>query len=309
MKSEAVKKLALSFGIGIGGGVALGLVDVPGVLELDAGAAIVAGLLLTVVTELALIILAQDRADRERRDLLSRAELIPRLREAQRRSERATLGIASAARELSPGGGRFARFMAQNLIESLHKESRRVLEDGLEIEASEVPLFWTTCLLNADSTVKVASFIDPAAWWEKPYGRANVAVQKDKVRDDGLQITRIFIVDGDPEVERIRDTAEDQYRAGLTVRYIRRTEIDDDPLLAGHRDKAGSYDVALIGPGWTVVHYLDLEPGAEHRHTRKLLMTKNPERREAVRSYLSLLEESAHRFDFETEESRAPAEA
>lgn len=253
-------KLLLSLGLGVVGGTALGFTP------MGWQAAILAGMLLTVISEMFLVLLAHEKA------------------------RQVNLAILNLTKTLPHGVG-FSSFMTQAVISSLQHRRVELLQKGIEVQAREVPRFWTASILNIESSLEVATFIGPEHWWEKPYSEANVAAQKSKAAE-GKSITRIFIWDTPEELERIRPFALDQKESGIAVAHVSLGTIDSDSKLAALVRELGTPDVALIDGRWAVFHHLD----PETRDTERLVLSSDPEDADRIRRYLSLLKPMAEPF-------------
>jgi hypothetical protein len=275
MNRGAAIKLVISLCFGVFLGIVLGLFR----LGLEGG--ILAGMLLTVIAEMFFVLVAQDDARRVNLALINLAEALPQ-------------------------GRSFPNFISQTLISSLHDRTIELLEQGIEIKAKRVPLFWTTCVLNVDTSLNVAAYIAAENWWERPYSLANVSAQKGKAAE-GKAISRVFIWKEQEEVERLLAHARDQQEAGISVQHISIAELDADKSISAWLANLGTPDVALIDGQWTVLHFLD-----EQRDTVRLVVSRDPVKVQATRAYLDLLQQAAHPFSFiETSDhaSRAPVAA
>ncbi len=236
------------------------------VLGTDLHLSFIAGLLLFASSELFLVLIAYENLER---------------------TNNAAISIASAL----PEEGRFSDFFAILLLSSLRRHARRMLVDGIEINRKEeAPRVWTECISQIETSLVVTSYILPSYWWKKGYAEPTIEIQKRKVAE-GKKIIRIFLWENDEEFQTLRDVAVKQKEGKIIVKHAQYKDIMSDKKIATCLKRVGTADVAVIDNNWVVLHFLD-----KKRDTKSITISRNPEKVEASREFLGLLQLIAKDF-------------
>lgn len=91
-----------------------------------------------------------------------------------------------------------------------------------------------------------ANYIDPDEGWGRAYGELFSEIQRTKVKVNKATIRRIFIVDSEEEVDRLRSVMHTQKEAGIRVKCIFKRKIETTSMLKDWTDRIETLDFDVV---------------------------------------------------------------
>lgn len=102
-----------------------------------------------------------------------------------------------------------------------------------------------------------ANYIDPDEGWGRAYGELFTEIQRSKIKVNKATIRRVFIVDSEEEVDRLRSIMSKQREAGVKVRCIFKKKIETTSMLKAGLDKLETLDFDVIDSKYVWLSILD----------------------------------------------------
>ena len=115
-----------------------------------------------------------------------------------------------------------------------------------------------------DTAVLATNYIDPDEGWGLAYGDLYQEIQRSKVKVNKATINRVFIVDSQNEVDRLRSTMLSQKEAGVKVRVIFKSRIDATSFLKTAASTIETLDFDVFDSRYVWLTILDKNRKIKH---------------------------------------------
>lgn len=123
----------------------------------------------------------------------------------------------------------------------------RLLKYGtLHVPREHTTRAWLELLWGARNRYWGTSATAPGEVVDTSTFQLGMAILAAKVRVDQLDVRRLFIVDDEPELERMKGVFQAVAKAQIHVKYILRADIDRHPLLKAQMDQIPSLDFVVV---------------------------------------------------------------
>jgi len=159
------------------------------------------------------------------------------------------------------------RKMNINLVNLLHKIAERhqdtldlaqILNYGVTTIPSEryfdtfIQLMW-----RFENKMLAVNYINPDEGWERAYGDLFAEIQQSKIKVNKAIIRRVFIVDSEEEVNRLRSVMSEQNEAGVKVKYIFKSKIETTTMLKNKANRLKTLDFDVIDSKYVWLTIMD----------------------------------------------------
>ena len=101
-------------------------------------------------------------------------------------------------------------------------------------------------MLFRSKTYYTTNYIKRGDFYENSWADAALAIQKAKIDGENVVIKKVFIIDDDSEKEQLKLTLEEQSAINVSVRYIYKKEIDNNPIITALLSDLESIDFGLF---------------------------------------------------------------
>lgn len=144
------------------------------------------------------------------------------------------------------------------LLSQLADRSFHVGSQRIRVSASKGPELWHRILSNIESSLLATNYALPEeSWLRSRYsGESGLALQRGIIQK-GAIIRRIFIVDSQEELEKIKNVLKAQRDIGIDVRYMERASIKQLTIASQNVEKLGTLDFAILDDRYLVRVFLD----------------------------------------------------
>ncbi len=135
-------------------------------------------------------------------------------------------------------------------------ELGQILRYGVtSFQREQIPKVWIELLWKMENRYYGISYSDPDLWWSQAFSKLAIEIQRAKILVNKADVRRIFIYNDENEKNKIYDIMHEQCLAGINVKYISRSAIEDNYLLKQLASKLETLDYALIDAktAWLVV--------------------------------------------------------
>ena len=115
-----------------------------------------------------------------------------------------------------------------------------------------------------DTAVLATNYIHPDEGWGRAYGDLYHEIQRSKVKVNKATINRVFIVDNENEVDRLRSVMLSQKEAGVKVKIIFRSRIESTSVLKTAATKIETLDFDVFDSRYVWLTILDKNRKIKH---------------------------------------------
>ena len=144
-------------------------------------------------------------------------------------------------------------------------ELYNILRYGVtKITKEQIPNAWLELLWKIESRYYGLSYTNPDFWWNQAFSKLAIEIQKVKKNVSKAEISRIFIYENEDELEKLQEVMSEQWKAGITVRYIAKKEIEKKVLLKKLSSKIKTFDYGLIDSKIVLMVYVDKDRQFKH---------------------------------------------
>lgn len=112
-------------------------------------------------------------------------------------------------------------------------------------------------LWRIENGVLGANYIDPDEGWGRAYGELFTEIQRTKIKVNKATIRRIFIVDSEEEVNRLRSVMDTQKEVGIKIKYIFKRKIETTSMLKDWTDRLETLDFDVVDSKYVWLTLLD----------------------------------------------------
>lgn len=112
-------------------------------------------------------------------------------------------------------------------------------------------------LWKIESGMLGANYIDPDEGWGRAYGELFTEIQRTKIKVNKATIRRVFIVDSEEEIEKLRSVVQKQKETGIRVKCIFKQKIKTTTMLKSGADKLETLDFDVIDSKYVWLSVLD----------------------------------------------------
>jgi len=137
-------------------------------------------------------------------------------------------------------------------------ELYNILRYGVtKIPKEQIPNVWLELLWKIESRYFGLSYTNPDFWWNQAFSKLAIEIQRVKKNVIKAEINRIFVYENHDELRNLQDVMAEQWKAGITVRYISKDIIEKRILLKKLSGKIKTLDYALIDQKTVLLVYVD----------------------------------------------------
>lgn len=134
----------------------------------------------------------------------------------------------------------------------------QVLRYGVTtIPRDKVPEALIQLTWKIESRMLAANYIHPDEGWGRAFGQLYGEIQRSKIKVSKAHIRRVFIVDGKEEIEKLRSVMSKQKDAGIKVRYILKSKIENTPMIKTGADRLKTLDFDVVDSKYVWLTSLD----------------------------------------------------
>jgi hypothetical protein len=112
-------------------------------------------------------------------------------------------------------------------------------------------------LWRFENKILAANYVNPDEAWGRAYIRLFNEIQRSKIDVNKATIRRVFIVDSEEEVGKLRSVMSEQKEAGVKVKYIFRRKIETTSMLKMGADGLETLDFDIVDSKYVWITLLD----------------------------------------------------
>lgn len=122
-----------------------------------------------------------------------------------------------------------------------------------------IQLWW-----RIENELLAAHYVNPDESWGRAYGELVNEIQRTKIKVNKATIRRVFIVDSEEEVDKLRSVMSKQRGAGVKVKCIFKRKIDTTSMLKAGADRLETLDFDVIDSKFVWLTLLDKSRKIKH---------------------------------------------
>lgn len=119
-------------------------------------------------------------------------------------------------------------------------------------------------LWRFENKMLASNYVHPDEGWGRAYGDLVAEFQRSKIKVNKAIIRRVFIVNSDEEVDKLRSVMSEQKKAGVKVKYIFKSKIETTTMLKNKADRLETLDFDLIDSKYIWITILDKNRKIKH---------------------------------------------
>lgn len=128
----------------------------------------------------------------------------------------------------------------------------------------QVPDVWIEFLWRIGNRLLATSYINPDEGWDQAYTELALEIQRTKIKVNKADIRRVFIVDSEEEITKLRNTICKQKEAGIKVKYIFKRKVEAKSMLKTWADKLETLDFGLVDSKLVSLVFVDKNRRIKH---------------------------------------------
>jgi hypothetical protein len=163
------------------------------------------------------------------------------------------------AQDIGKIGSDLALLMAK--IGEKHQDTSdlaQVLRYGVTtIPRDKMPEALIQLTWKIENKMLATAYVHPDEGWGRAYGQLYGEIQRSKIKVSKAHIRRVFIVDSKEEIEKLRSIMYEQKKAGIKVRYILKSKIENTPMIKTSADRLETLDFDVVDSKYVWLTFLD----------------------------------------------------
>ena len=116
---------------------------------------------------------------------------------------------------------------------------------------------WMQILWRTENRVWAANYVSPDEGWGRGYPELFLEIERTKIKVNKAIIRRVFIVDSEEEINRLRNVMSKQGKAGVKVKYIYKKRIGTTTVLKALANSLETLDFDVIDSKYVYLLVLD----------------------------------------------------
>lgn len=104
---------------------------------------------------------------------------------------------------------------------------------------------WLDILWNTTKRYWATSYSHPSEVWHTKLSHAVLAIQSTKIKVQNVDIRRVYLIDSAQELVELEKELQAQIETGVKIKYMYKSQIEAEPLLASKLAKFDSVDFGL----------------------------------------------------------------
>lgn len=142
------------------------------------------------------------------------------------------------------------------LIYELRREGKLTSDNALFVERNKVLNLWRDCMAGSKRWLAV-TYTKQEVSWDTGWGNAIAqGIQTERISAGGT-IKRVFVLDSLDELEYMRKIIEDHKKIRVDVRWILKSDLLKNQLVAERIKSIGTLDVSIVDDSWILRVFLD----------------------------------------------------
>lgn len=142
------------------------------------------------------------------------------------------------------------------ILSQLKRNYFNAMPHRIKIPASDAQSFWLRTLSYVDESYFGISYTKLSEGWERGYTTKAMTLHREKIAQ-GVQFNRLFIVDDDEELKKIKKTMNAQKDMGIIVRYLKIDAMKNLRITSKNIRLFGTYVYAILDHTYVLKFFLD----------------------------------------------------
>jgi len=165
---------------------------------------------------------------------------------------RETISRLSLVTDLIKNGDSFTELAVVYAI-----RSASFAKDKIDVQKDDVLELWKECISRIRSKWIVLSYATPEDCWNLTWGaKHSLAIQNERIKAN-CQIQRIFLVDSDKDIDKLRSAIAHQKEIDITVKWLTVHELLKNRYCKQAVKELNTFDVAVADESWVFMTFLD----------------------------------------------------
>jgi len=104
-------------------------------------------------------------------------------------------------------------------IKAIERQFDEMSHGRFVVDEAEMPTFALAMLRTANKKITATSYVNVLKWWETPWGQQYEQLNEEKVKKEGVDITRVFIFSKTDDFRATQPLLLQESKAGVHVKY------------------------------------------------------------------------------------------